>query len=264
LPLVGEGVTQGIVRIGDTVRRPVRPFTATVQTYLRHLRASGFHDAPEPLGYDEQGREVLTFVDGDVPTEPFPEATGDEQVLVALARLVRRLDDAADGWVPPDDAVWGGVPGAQAPGVVPLFAEPELVGHRDFCPGNVVFRDGLPAAMIDFDLAAPTTRLYEVANALYWWAPFADPSDRAAELVDADVPRRTRAFVDAYGLSAEQRHALVPFAARMIANFHRTARRSAELDPTFARLWDSGVRDRMPRTEIWFAEESAVLAEALL
>ncbi len=25
--LTGDGVTQGIVRIGDTVRRPVRPFT---------------------------------------------------------------------------------------------------------------------------------------------------------------------------------------------------------------------------------------------
>jgi hypothetical protein len=28
--LVGDGVTAGIVRVGDTVRRPRRPFSATV------------------------------------------------------------------------------------------------------------------------------------------------------------------------------------------------------------------------------------------
>ena len=49
-----------------------------------------------------------------------------------------------------------------APGqaaVPPVGDEPELVSHRDYCPGNVVFRDGLPAAFIDFDLAKPTSRL---------------------------------------------------------------------------------------------------------
>jgi hypothetical protein len=69
-PLVGDGVTPGIVRIGDTVRRPVRPFTATIQAYLAHLRSVGFTGAPVPLGIDGQGREVLSYVPGDVPREP--------------------------------------------------------------------------------------------------------------------------------------------------------------------------------------------------
>jgi len=49
------------------VRRPVRPCTTTVQAYLAHLRSRNFTEAPEPLGYDEQGREVLSFVAGEVP-----------------------------------------------------------------------------------------------------------------------------------------------------------------------------------------------------
>ena len=53
--LIGDGVTQGIVRIGDTVRRPLRPFSLTVQAYLAHLRDAGFTGAPLPLGIDEQG-----------------------------------------------------------------------------------------------------------------------------------------------------------------------------------------------------------------
>ena len=40
--LIGDGVTQGIVRIGDTVRRPLRPLSLTVQAYLAHLRDAGF------------------------------------------------------------------------------------------------------------------------------------------------------------------------------------------------------------------------------
>ena len=46
--LTGDGVTQGIVRIGDTVRRPLRPFSLTVQAYLAHLHDAGFTGAPRP------------------------------------------------------------------------------------------------------------------------------------------------------------------------------------------------------------------------
>lgn len=48
-PLTGGSDTQGIVRIGDTVRRPLRPFSLTVQAYLAHLRDAGFTGAPLPL-----------------------------------------------------------------------------------------------------------------------------------------------------------------------------------------------------------------------
>ena len=73
--LAGDGVTPGIVRIGDTVRRPLRPFSLTVQAYLAHLREAGFTGAPVPLGVDGQGREVLSFVPGEVPRNPLPPET---------------------------------------------------------------------------------------------------------------------------------------------------------------------------------------------
>jgi hypothetical protein len=93
-PLTGDGVTQGIVRIGDTVRRPLRPFSLTVQAYLAHLRDAGFTGAPLPLGVDEQGREMLSFVPGDVPRNPLPPQTAGDEVLVAL-RGVGRVGAAA-------------------------------------------------------------------------------------------------------------------------------------------------------------------------
>ena len=160
-PLTGGSDTQGIVRIGDTVRRPLRPFSLTVQAYLAHLREAGFTGAPLPLGVDEQGREVLSFVPGEVHRHPVPPKAAGDDVLVALARLIRALHKASAGWVPPSDAVWGGSPANTGR----VTERAELVSHRDYATGNVVFRDGLPAALIDFDLAKPTTRVYDIANA---------------------------------------------------------------------------------------------------
>ena len=83
-----------------------------MQAYLAHLHQAGFTGAPVPLGIDEQGREVLSYVSGDVPREPLPPETAGDDVLVALARLIRKLHEASVGWTPPSDAVWGGLPGA--------------------------------------------------------------------------------------------------------------------------------------------------------
>ena len=52
------------VRIGETVHRPAGSWTPTVHALLCHIRARGFHLAPEPLGVDARGREVLSYLDG--------------------------------------------------------------------------------------------------------------------------------------------------------------------------------------------------------
>jgi aminoglycoside phosphotransferase (APT) family kinase protein len=259
-PLIGDGVTQGIVRIGDTVRRPLRPFSLTVQAYLAHLRDVGFTGAPLPLGVDEQGREVLSFVRGDVPRDPLPPETATDDVLVALARLIRALHEASAGWVPPADAVWGSTP---ANAGRPVIHRTELVTHCDYFPGNVVFRDGLPAALIDFDLAHPTTRLYDLANALWFWAPLRDPRDRAPAFVSADIPHRVAVFADAYGMTAQQRVELAPFAVEMARRYHEDSRASAELDPVWRRLWEEGARDRLPRAEAWLGAAAPAITAGL-
>jgi Phosphotransferase enzyme family len=252
-----------VVRVGRTVRRTSRPYTATVQAYLRHLRDAGFTDVPEPLGWDEHGREVLSFVEGDVPDNPLTEAVAGVEVLTALGRLVRRLHDAADGWVPPPGACWGAIPGVPPPGVVPLFDAPELVSHQDYCPGNVVFREGLPAALIDFDLARPTTRVADAVNAVHWWAPFSHPQDRAPALAGVDVPERVRAFADAYGMGPDQRAQIVAVALRRAHNVPLTMHAAAQVDPVFRRWWDAGLEVRLRRAQDWLAAEAPRLEAAL-
>ncbi len=127
----------------------------------------------------------------------------------------------------------------------------------------MVFRDGLPAALIDFDLAKPTTRLYDIANALWWWAPLRDPRDRAPAFTTLHIPHRTAVFADAYGMTAQQRQDLVPLIIRIVHRYHLTARAAAEADPVFRRLWEQGAKDELPRAEAWLKQAGPAIAERL-
>jgi hypothetical protein len=99
--LRGGDVTEGVVRVGDTVRRPRGPWSSSVAAYLRHLEEAGFEGAPRFLGVDEQGRDVLDFVPGDVPGSTGGRrwaATAD--ALVGVAGLLRTLHAASASFVP--------------------------------------------------------------------------------------------------------------------------------------------------------------------
>ncbi|WP_377491639.1 phosphotransferase [Microlunatus sp. GCM10028923] len=232
-----------------------------MQAYLGHLRDAGFTGAPLPLGIDEQGREMLSYVPGVVHRHPLPAEVAGDDVLVALARLIRALHEASAGWVPPAGAVWGGSAASQGP----IAGHSELVSHRDYATGNVIFRDGLPTALIDFDLARPTTRLYDLANALWFWAPlkWAHPRDRPPALANADLVHRIEVFADAYGMTARQRAELTPLAVDLARRYHEDSRASAELDPRLRKDWEQGGRDVLTRAGSWLREMAPAIAARL-
>jgi Glycine transporter len=64
--LAGGRQTQGIVRVGQTVRRALHQRSDYVHALLRHLEAVGFDGAPRLLGIDARGREVLSYLPGEV------------------------------------------------------------------------------------------------------------------------------------------------------------------------------------------------------
>ena len=69
IPLGGGALTDGVVRLGDTVRRPSSPATSRVRDVLLHLERAGFDAAPRWLGVEDQDREMLSWIEGDT----FPE-----------------------------------------------------------------------------------------------------------------------------------------------------------------------------------------------
>jgi hypothetical protein len=100
IPLVGGDVNL-VVRVGDTVRRPPEP--PGVVALLQWYETTGFDGAPRYLGIDEQGREMLTFVEGDPAFAPVPS---NDDVVSEIGQLLRRAHDAQAGFAPPQDAAW--------------------------------------------------------------------------------------------------------------------------------------------------------------
>src|SRR3712207_9264011 len=92
--LTGGRITQGVVRIGNTVRRPTGPHTLFVHSLLHHLEEGRFDGTPRVLGIDVQGREILSFTQGHVPPDL---ATWSDEQLVRAAELIRRFHDATAG-----------------------------------------------------------------------------------------------------------------------------------------------------------------------
>jgi len=99
-----DGNISDVVRVGATVRRAPGAWTPAVHALLRHLEAAGFDGAPRTLGFDDRGREVLTFIEG-VTVPASLEGYRSDHVLVEAARLLRRYHDATATFVPPPGAV---------------------------------------------------------------------------------------------------------------------------------------------------------------
>jgi hypothetical protein len=178
-PLGGGWTTAGVVRVGDTVRRPRGTNGAFVEALLAHLERSGFDASPRFLGHDDRGRQMLTFVEGDVPSDCRSSVWTDEQLANSMA-LLRTFHDHTAGSA--------------------LAGEAEVVCHHDYGPWNVVWRGGLPVAIIDFDNAAPGRRLDDLGYATW----------KHLNLGLIDIPaseqrRRLAVMTESYGTERDER-----------------------------------------------------------
>jgi hypothetical protein len=230
-----DGNLSEVVRVGDTVRRGTGPWSPAVHALLRHLEAVGFDGAPSFLGIDERGREMLSFVAGDTLRPDIRDS--DDELLAAIGRLLRRYHDAAASFVPPSDAQWQFCFGAPRVG--------EVVCHNDAGPWNVVVRDGAPVALIDWDLAAPGPRTWDLAYALWRFAPFYASGALGSLTRDFGTPaeqgRRGRVLCDGYGLARAERTGLVELVARRIQVSHDTLMaRAAAREPAWVRMVAEG------------------------
>ncbi len=188
------GNVGGCRRVGDTVRRPVGPWTSDVHRLLAHLADAGLAHVPRAHGLDARGREILDFLPGEVvgARSPHPVPGGrrsqdeapdalSEGQLVSLARWTRRFHDRAASF--PLSGTWRffGVEG------------PTIIAHNDLAPNNVCFAGDDLAGVFDWDLAGPSTPLLELAQLAWHCVPLLRP------IPDDDAARRLRLIADAYG-----------------------------------------------------------------
>ncbi len=159
------------------MRRPPGANAQLARYTVLRLERAGFDEAPRWLGTDDVGRDVLTWIDGETFTErgrlhpyvgdPPDRVTFSDGQLSAAFALLRRYHDALGE---------------------------DLICHGDFGPWNLVWRDGLPVGLIDFDGVHRGDVSEDVAYALRTFVSYGLSGVHAAELV-----RRTRLALTAYG-----------------------------------------------------------------
>ena len=251
MPLDGGNMSSGVVRVGDTVRRPAGPWTPAVHALLAHLHDAGFHGAPRPLGIDERGREIITFVPGTVAWPGHFHLLDADSQLRRAARLIREFHDAVAGFRAP--------PGARWQALIPADGD-EIIAHHDLAPWNLVIGER-QWAFIDWDTAAPGTRLWDLAYAMHGFVPLsADPAHQRD-----DAGRRLRLIADAYGLTERERVNIIPLLARRTRAMRDfLAEQASQGTQPWARLWQEGHGDAWRGDAGYIARREGQWRQALL
>lgn len=190
--------THPVVRIGDTVHRPTSWWTPAVHELLKYLESINFKYSPRVLGFDDQGREILTFMDGESGKEGWFKIHSD-QGLRNYAKFLREYHQAVAGYKPAADSVWAYAEGGLKPG--------EIICHGDFGPWNITWDGETPVGIIDWDLVFPTKPSYDIMYALEWSAPFHDDKMALEWHHFKEIPDRKRridVFLEAYGTSRQE------------------------------------------------------------
>ena len=247
-----------VVRTGPHVLRPASPHAPSIHALLRAVRQAGFEGVPWPAGVDEDGRERLEYIDGEVPVVPYPEWSQSDTALASIARLLRGVHDAARGF-DPEGFTWDESLADPAGGT--------LVCHNDLELSNIVFRGGIAVALIDFEFAAPGRPVYDLAHLVRFCVPIDGDVDQARlGWRPADEPARLRLVADAYGLDGAGRTELLTAIDDAIDRIEQAVRRQVDAgDPNATALWNrTGGAERFDRRRRWWADHHDAFTAALL
>jgi aminoglycoside phosphotransferase (APT) family kinase protein len=210
------------------------------------------------VGIDPDGRERLVFIEGQVAVPPYPGWAQSDEALASIAVLLARFHAAVDGYDSPVEDLWSDELSDPADG--------RVICHNDVCLENVVFRDGVAVALLDFDFAAPGRPVYDLAQFARMCVPV-DDDINAARLGwgPADRPGRLRIVADAYGLKATARKSLVEMLDASIARGGEFVRRRVEAgEESFVRMWrEMGGMERYNRRLDWWIENRDQFLAAL-
>ena len=171
---------------------------------------------------------MLSYIPGTAVVEPYPDWALTDEALVSVAELLRAYHDAAStfdpspySWAPPPPEGFVG----------------DIVTHNDINLDNVVFRDGRAVALIDFDLAGPGSRAWDVACAARLWAPLR-PRVYISDTRRGREFERFRLFVDSYGMNDSDRMKVAEGVQQNYKWFYHLIKTSAASGhAAFAKLW---------------------------
>lgn len=251
VPMRGAALgDRGLVRVGDTVRRPAGPWTASVQHLLGSLRAYGFDVVPEPLGIDEYGRETLRFVEGRDLGWPLLPGIRTTDGAERLGRLAARLRVALASYRCPEDAHWQFADGPPGPG--------RAIQHGDLGPWNLLWgrTNDAVAAVLDWDFAGPGDPCYDTGLLAWFVVPLMD-DERAHERGFPEPPdRRARLRAYAAGTGVEEDE-LVEFVVRAQEESARRIVERRSSGGVWQAVYDRGLHESAAADRDWTARHFA-------
>ncbi|WP_040952051.1 aminoglycoside phosphotransferase family protein [Gorillibacterium massiliense] len=238
--VLSGGNINNVVRVGETVRRNAKP-NPFVHELLEHLEKIGYPYSPRYIGIDDKGREVLSYLDGVVSGNEYPEIDKymwSDEVLVELAKLLRKYHDATVGFKT----------STKSDNEYPEPSLHEVICHNDAALYNIVFKDQRPVGIIDFDMAGPGPRNWDIAYTLYTCVPLTAFSpgeenrvvnDYKKESHAATRRRRIELFFNSYGIQ-EPSDLKMWVISRIHSMCKTLSDRAANGDTAFIRLVEEG------------------------
>ncbi|MFF0826735.1 phosphotransferase [Brevibacillus sp. NPDC003359] len=234
--LTGGNVTN-VYRFGNTVRREVKPESKNIHELLKHLERTGYPYAPKFLGIDEKGREILSFIEGEPGHAPLKEYMQSNAALQEIAKMLRLYHDSVSDFLFDDQ--WHSLDHTPEPR--------EVICHNDFAMYNIIFHQQRPIGIIDFDVAAPGPRLWDIAYTLYTCVPFSRFSiSESGEkihyqpLLHANQRKQRMAlFFESYGMEWKEKP--VEMVVLRLEGLCKTiARKASEGDAAFQKMVEEG------------------------
>ncbi|MEM6265741.1 MAG: aminoglycoside phosphotransferase family protein [Bacteroidota bacterium] len=177
--LKGGMSTKTVLKIGPNVHRTKASNYPFIHSVLLHLATFDFPFSPRFLGIDDEGREVLSFIPGEVPRE-IPLTLPQK---VEAIKVLRMLHDVLSSFE--------------------NKGEYETICHHDVAPWNVIVNNKKIVGIIDFDEAAPGNRIDDVAYFIWTFLELGN-----SLVPDNDQIAGIAALADAYGLAGKEH--LVP------------------------------------------------------
>jgi tRNA A-37 threonylcarbamoyl transferase component Bud32 len=242
--LSGGNASGVVVRVGSTVRKPWTEATPSVLAFMTAVREAGV-DVPTVLGQDEKGRQVTEFIPGRLALDSDPLTHSE---LGRVGAMVRAIHDASESFTPDPDASW--ITAIPSPGE-------ELICHNDLAPWNLII--GERWTFIDWDAAAPSTRLWDLAYAAQ---AFTLSNTNQAP---TEAARNLAAFVDGYAADADLRVDLPAAMHRRAAAMYELLRSSHEAgQEPWGSMYANGHGDHWRAATQYARQHHRTWAEALL
>lgn len=183
------------------VYKSLTPWSERVQDFLDYLHKKGFKKVPKSLGLDDKGQEIFSFVEGDTFDYPFPENMKSIKVLTSSAKLLREYHDMSQGYLSTLNV-------SSQNWMLPCRQPQEVICHNDFAPYNICYKGHEAVGIIDFETICPAPRIWDIAYALYRFAPFTNPSNEDGFGTIEEQISRACTFCNAYNLSKKDRFGL--------------------------------------------------------